>query len=246
MTDFVNRSFRNVADEDYIAARISHRYGLAQQFLWFSQQSLEKYLKGILLYNGKSTKHLNHNVMKAFAELETIPDIPFRLPNDIQTFVKYIDDYGTNRYFEHPYYLIGDECLQLDRSVWHIRRYCYQMRYDFRKLDGTIVDMFPYELKKVHQPYYESKPNKYSLFNGYLERVLSDKRSTLRKQLVWKNFYFGSYKKNIVKKYRRQSSSANPTHYLHPEVFPELDKLVKFSKPVRDYFLGKMHEAVKK
>jgi hypothetical protein len=29
--DFINRSFRDVADKDYIAARIAHRYGLEQQ-----------------------------------------------------------------------------------------------------------------------------------------------------------------------------------------------------------------------
>jgi HEPN domain-containing protein len=246
ITDFINRSFREVADKDYIAARISYRYGLAQQFLWFSQQALEKYLKAILLYNGKSTKNLNHNLMMAFSEVRRIADIPFQVPNDIQAFVRYMDDYGTNRYFEHPYYLMGHECLQLDKAVWHIRRYCCQMRTSVKKHDGTIINMFPYEIAKANHPYYHSKPNKYYLFGGYLESVLSNKRSTLRKELVWKNFYYGSYRKSIVKNYRKQSSSANPTHYLHPEVFPELDKLVKFSKPIRDYFLNESTHASKK
>ena len=178
VTDFINRSFREVADKDYIAARISYRYDLAQQFLWFSQQALEKYLKAILLFNGKSTKRLNHNVMTAFSELRNIADIPFLIPNDIETFVKYIDDYGTNRYFEYPYYLVGHECLQLDKAVWHIRRYCYQMHTSLKKTDGTIIDMFPYEVEKVNHPYFTSKPNKYYLFGGYLESILNNKRSS--------------------------------------------------------------------
>lgn len=246
VTDFINRSFREVADKDYISARISHRYGLSQQFLWFSQQALEKYLKAILLYNGKSTKSLNHNVMMAFLEMRKIADIPFRIPKDIETFVKYIDDYGFSRYFEYPYYLIGHECLQLDKAVWNIRRYCYQMRTFLKKEDGTVIDMFPYEIDRANHPYYDSKPNKYSLFGGYLESIMRDKRSTLRKQLVWKNFYYGSYSKNIVKNYSKQSSSANPTHYLHPEVFFELDKLVRFSKPVRNYFTSMSGQTLKK
>ena len=68
----------------------------------------------------------------------------------------------------------------------------------------------------------------------------------MRRELVWKNFYYGSYRKNIVINYRQQSSFANPTHYLHPEVFPELDKVVRFSKPVREYFLNKMLQESKK
>lgn len=239
ITDFINRSFREVADKDYIAARISYRYGLSQQFLWFSQQALEKYLKAILLFNDKSTKSLNHNLVKAYLEMRKIIDIPFNIPKDTETFVKYIDNYGVNRYFEYPYYLIGYECLQLDKAVWHIRRYCYQMRYSVKKPDGRVIDMFPYEINKTNNQYYDCKPNKYFLFDGYLEKILSDKRSALRKQLIWKNFYYGSYKKKIVINYNKQSSSANPTHYLHPEVFPTLDKLVKFSAPVRNYFLEK-------
>lgn len=240
INDFINRSFREVADKDYIAARISYRYGLAQQFLWFSQQALEKYLKAILLYNGKPTKNLNHNVMAALSEVHNIDDIPFKIPKDVEAFVKYVDDYGVNRYFEYPYYLIGHECLQLDKAVWNIRRYCFQMRSSLKKQDGTVVDLFPYEIEKANHPFFIDKPNKYSISGGYLEKVLNDKRSTLRKQLVWKNFYYGSYAKKTVRNYKKQSSSANPTHYLHPEVFNELDKLVKFSKPVRDYFLSKI------
>jgi hypothetical protein len=34
MIDFFNRSFRDVADADYVGARGCHRLNLTQQFLW--------------------------------------------------------------------------------------------------------------------------------------------------------------------------------------------------------------------
>jgi len=46
--------FRNQADFDYISARANYRLKLRQQFLWSAQQAVEKYLKAILLFNGKS------------------------------------------------------------------------------------------------------------------------------------------------------------------------------------------------
>ena len=51
VNDFATRSFRNMADEDYIAARMAYRAQLVPQFLWLSLQALEKYLKCILVLN---------------------------------------------------------------------------------------------------------------------------------------------------------------------------------------------------
>lgn len=59
MNDFATRSFRDIADQDYIAARLSYRYGLYSQFHWQSLQAIEKYLKAILLYNRTD---INHNL----------------------------------------------------------------------------------------------------------------------------------------------------------------------------------------
>jgi HEPN domain-containing protein len=236
INDFVTRSFRDVADKDYIAARISHRYGLDQQFLWFAEQALEKYLKAILLYNRTCTKNLNHRLSDACKAVLAISDIPFDFPEDVTAFVDYLNTQGPNRYFEHPYYLMGEECLKLDRSVWHIRRYCYQMRHSIKKLDGTIVNLLPFEIKKVQHEFTLKKPHKYTLIGGYLETVLKDKSSTLQKQLVWKNFYYGTYKKKVIKNYTRRMTSAKPTHFLHPDAFEELDKLVRFSPVVRRHF----------
>jgi hypothetical protein len=42
LNDFAIRSFRDVADGDYIVARMAHRATLVPQFLWSSLQAIEK------------------------------------------------------------------------------------------------------------------------------------------------------------------------------------------------------------
>jgi len=236
INDFINRSFRDIADKDYISARMAYRYGLEQQFLWAALQCLEKYLKAILLYNGKNTIKLKHSILDAYYEVLNIQDIKFDFPSDIETFIQYLDANGTNRYFEYPYSLLGDESLSLDRTVWHIRRYCYFLRAKIKNTKGESVNLFPYEIKKIQHKDFLKRPNKYIIFGGFLEKVLNKKKSELRKQLIWKNFYYGSYKKRIIKKYTKRMTSENPTHYLFPEVFSELEKIVYFSKDVKLYF----------
>lgn len=45
LNDFAIRCFRDVADDDYIAARMACPTELVLQYLWASQQAIEKYLK---------------------------------------------------------------------------------------------------------------------------------------------------------------------------------------------------------
>lgn len=241
INDFVNRSFRDVADRDYLSARILYRYDLGPQFLWAALQSLEKYLKAILLYNHRSTKGLGHNLSDAYNRVRSISDIPFDFPRDIDNFVTYLTEEGANRYFEYPSYTLGEELLSLDRAVWYIRRYCRQLRTTLRKPSGEHVDLFPYELKRI-AAWTPERAHKVSLFGGFLEDVLRKRGSQLREHLVWKNFYFGAYKKHVIKRYRLHSWSAHPTHYMHPEAFALLDPLVQFSKPVRAVFLKPKHK----
>lgn len=104
--------------------------------------------------------------------------------------------------------------------------------------NGKLVDLFPRNIKKIEGNIIKGPTRRSFTFWGTLEDILSDKKSELRKHLVWKNFYFGSYTKKVIR-FRPLLSSANPTHVLHPEIYPELDKMVDFSRSVRDYFTKK-------
>jgi HEPN domain-containing protein len=165
INDFVTRSFRDVADKDYIAARILHRYNLDPQFLWAALQAIEKYLKGILLYNRVSTKGLSHDIVKGLERLSRIRDIPFQIPDDVKKFITYLNGERTNRYFEHPAFVLGREIFSLDRTVWHLRRYCYWMRgqHDFGA--GQVRERLPLEIQGVHSVS-EQQAHKYRILGG--------------------------------------------------------------------------------
>ena len=64
--------FTDAADEDYLVARVSFRLGMANQFSWSAQQSLEKYLKGALLFNNIGVKSFKHELDKLLVEVRKI------------------------------------------------------------------------------------------------------------------------------------------------------------------------------
>jgi HEPN domain-containing protein len=232
--DFIDRSFRDMADKDYIAVRILYRANLGPQFLWAAEQAMEKYLKGVLLYNDVSTIKLVHNLEKALKALGQITDIPFDIPDDVRQFIRRLNEEGTNRYFEYPAAALGEELLQLDRAVWCIRRYCYWMRGTAGPATAP-VERLPLELARVHA-LQEKDVHKFRITGGYLEKILGTPKARLRQHLVWKNFYYGSYTKRHIKRFTLQAWSAIPIHFRRPEIFDDLARLVRFSKPVEDYF----------
>src|SRR3954451_19148338 len=62
LNDFAIRSFRDVGDGDYVSARVTYRAGLTMQYLWASQQAIEKYLKCILLLNRIPALDVKHDL----------------------------------------------------------------------------------------------------------------------------------------------------------------------------------------
>src|SRR5829696_10099637 len=115
---------RNLADKDYISARMNYKLGLLDQFLWAGMQAVEKYLKGILLFNNESTLHLSHGISQAFQKVLAIKGNEFGFASGLDKFIGYLNDYGNNRYWEFPTHTSGLELRDLDLAVWNIRRYC--------------------------------------------------------------------------------------------------------------------------
>jgi HEPN domain-containing protein len=88
---FGTQSFRDQADRDYIAARLACRHELFPQFLWSSQQAIEKYLKAILLYNRIKANNVKHDLDLALSLTQSLPfDIKFS-----ERSRKFIDHLGT-------------------------------------------------------------------------------------------------------------------------------------------------------
>ena len=167
-------------------------------------QTIEKYLKAVLLYHRATTKGLHHDLSTALGRVQAIRDLSFEIPGDVTKFIERLSAQGINRYFEHPINTDGLGLLELDKAVWHLRKYCRPV--------GA---------------------NAKAPVSGRLEQIL-DNPSGARSALVWKNLCFGRYKQI---KFSRRIKWANPSNFIFPEIFPDLDKIIQFSKPVRDHFL---------
>jgi len=238
INDYANRSLRDIADQDYIAARICYKAQLWEPFLWLSLQSFEKYLKAILLYNRISSKNLGHDLDKALHKIDNNIEIGFSVPEDVRQFMSYITNYGSNRYFEHSFGIDGEVLHKFDRSIWYIRRYCFYMDWCREKFDGTKVYYLKSNIQKVNNKENESKPHKYKIIGGLLERIIDSKNNQYQ-YLVWNNFYFGRQKKNRIRNFKPFTLLMNSTLVRHPDAYKLLEKYIQFSKETKEYFCSK-------
>lgn len=183
--------FRDLADEDYIAARLLFRSWFHEQYILLGQQAVEKYLKSILLYNGiKLVKQqwkpqFWHGLEDLFQEVEKISHI---------SGLDFLNKLDVRRYFLHTFdgaenikYRVNgsttspQSLLYLDQFVYYFRWFC---RYNFLHLaDGQIKHRSTYN----HYPY-----NNFWL----LREIIRKKQNTTKyNNLIWKNPYWWKRKK---------------------------------------------------
>jgi HEPN domain-containing protein len=224
---FVITSFRDVADDDYVAARAAYRLELNEPFLWLALQAVEKYLKAVLILNRRSTIGLNHDVTKAFQHLIGIPDLPFNFPPDIAKFIEYVNEEGPNRYRGYPSVLHSDALIGLDRTVWHLRRYCQSVRRDDRP--GFAKTVAELKMDPV------TAKSRFAIKGGRLEQILAGK-TLARRHLVWKNFWYGSRRRRRIANFPQRWQWSQPVHFMQPGVYCALKDLVQFEAAVRAHF----------
>ena len=229
LNDFATRSFREIGDCDYIAARLSFRAQLVPQFLWQSLQAIEKYLKCILVLN-RVRAPKSHDLAQLLQSIEMSRRFDVRLSPETRKFLTYLDTYGRFRYYETPYYTLGDELFRLDKAVWEVRRYARVLDYKLRLHDGAEVHLLPHELKANERA--ESRPpQEFSIIGGHLEHILARRDHPSRGALIWHNVYFGSGRRKTVR-HRRTSASGSSPLSLHPEILDEVLKYVFLPKDV--------------
>jgi HEPN domain-containing protein len=226
INDFAIRCFRDVADQDYIAARLSFRSGLYPQFYWQSLQALEKYFKAIFLFNRIKATDIGHDLHKA---IEYIDDLPFSIEMCERTeeFIKIVSNYGENRYFVTSYEVEGPKLSELDQAVWEIRRYCKLLDYEEKQLNGETINMLSYELDKIKES--RKYLSKFRSFNGLLEKIIENRDHCSRNALTWQNLFFG---KTLRKNVRTPTGfmTVNSPLYLNPEILDELIKYIFIPK----------------
>lgn len=229
LNDFAVRSFREIADGDYIAARLSFRASLMPQFLWQSLQAIEKYLKCILVLNRIKAPR-SHNLTELLEVLERAKKFEMRMSVQTHKFLQYLDTYGRFRYYETPYYVIGDELFRLDKAVWEIRRYARVLDHNVSLADGRKVHLLSHELERNERA--ESlPPQQFSIAGGQLEKILAQRDHPGRPALVWHNLYFGAGHRTSVR-HRKMMSAGNSPLSLHPEILDEVLKYVFLPKDV--------------
>jgi len=249
LDDAITRSFRDVADEDYIAARICWRCQLDHQFFWLALQAVEKYLKGILLFHGESAKGLGHDLCKALERIKSIQTINLTLDPKIEQFIEILNYKGPNRYFEWNLNRNGNELLWLDKTVWHLRIRCVAVNSNVRvrqtnESDFKVIWTSQEHFQKIKSCRPNQNPNSISIPYGRLETILEN-TSEAKEALVWKNFYFGRKLKKSIQ-WTQQAHYSSPVHVITPEVFSELERRVDFSREAKVFFKsGGKHSSAK-
>ena len=174
------RSFRDIADGDYIVARLAYRAQLPAQFLWASQQALEKYLKCILFIRRIPAKQLKHALRPAL-DLLARNDVGLHLTERSRTFIDRIDAVGRYRYMEASFWVDWHWIVSLDQAVWELRR--------FSTLDpgATTTEL----LEGQWAP-------RVRIVGGHLEKILNKRADPAREPLLWHNAYFGRGRRSVM------------------------------------------------
>jgi hypothetical protein len=217
------RSFRDIADGDYIAARLAYRAQLPAQFLWASQQALEKYLKCILFIRRIPAKRLKHDLKPAFDLIEQ-NSIGLHLTERSRTFIAHIDDVGRYRYMEASFWVDWHWIVSLDQAVWELRRFC--------TLDPSATATELVEGQWAPRV---------RIVGGHLEKILKKRENPAREPLLWHNGYFGRGRRSVMV---RGGFTAVNSPLLHTAQL--LDEILKFAYIPREVVKAYRDEAAAK
>lgn len=224
LNDFATRCFRDLADGDYICARMAYRAQQIEQFHWMGLQAIEKYLKAIILYNKIKAPKIGHSLEKALEKCKQLP-FTLSLSKSSLELIKHLDRYGQSRYLEVSHYIFGPKLIEFDKAVWEIRRYCRVINYELDgKANGTRIAMLPLELDRIARSETTAR-HKFSIMGGHLEKILSKRDHPARPFLVWKNFFFGSRSKKVIS-LRMHDEGKNSPLFLHPQLLDVIDEYV--------------------
>lgn len=136
--NLVHELFVRTADDNYITARWCAANQLNTDFLWLSLHALEKYLKAVLLMNGRSTLDRAHDIVRLYEDVKRLagPLLPEHLDRPAKLgiavwfelsavqFVEHLSRNGNadNRYLMYGYATHSQDLHLLDEMVFRVRR----------------------------------------------------------------------------------------------------------------------------
>jgi hypothetical protein len=230
INDFAIRSFRDIADRDYITARLAARAGLIPQFLWSSLQAFEKYFKCILLLNRISSKGLNHRIEDALKLVrKNVTYVDDMKPDQHDVFRQVALD-GGDRYLIGSYEAHGPLLPQLDAAIWDVRRYCQAL---LPHSGDSATEQRIFELTVEGLVNARSEPHRFKIAGGLLESVVSVRNHPAHIALCWQNAFYGKSKRPTVRAQMYMEFSNAPL-WLYPEMIDDLEKLIQIGSNMVD------------
>lgn len=146
ISEIVHRMFIATADRNYILARQAFFMMSMTDFYWLSLHALEKYMKGILLLNGKTSTGFKHNLSQLQLTIEKMdkrfqlgkykhPDkrIPQKYKGILEGYlVFFLNEAGDpdSRYAVRGQSMGPEDLFIVDQLVWAARRYCRPFQTD--------------------------------------------------------------------------------------------------------------------
>ncbi|MGF1536162.1 MAG: hypothetical protein ACFB4J_06710 [Elainellaceae cyanobacterium] len=197
--------FRDMADRDYIAARLCYKAQLMPQFFWQGLQATEKYIKCALLLNRISSKRLGHDIRKGIDNLfQTV--VLQSISEESYSFANLLYEFGVQRYLEGGYNSFSEQIICLDRLIAEIRRCCQETR-----------------------PSNYEEARYVRLDNGILDSIIDDPENLAHQPLLWNNRFFGNER---IDKIALDRFVIAERSYLisRPDLIGELNKYIKIPK----------------
>ena len=196
LNSFASRCFRDVADRDYISARMCYKAGLISQFHWAALQAFEKYYKAILLYNRIKAKRVRHDLSLAQKHAAKAP-FEIRLSPSSSKLLDHLNDCGRFRYLEISYFTHGPKLVELDRAVWELRRYCRVLNYMLPRPGKEPIPMLDLEIQR-NEAAEKMPPQEFQITGGTLESIINKRSHPARAPLIWQNGFYGSSRRKRV------------------------------------------------
>lgn len=186
----VQELFIDTADDNYITARWCFVEGLNVDYFWLAVHALEKYMKAVLLLNGKSSKGFGHDIVKLYKNVESLasdllPD-SLKQPDALVIDHKWLDESPEefsqrlyeNGNAENRYQIFGflqhyDDLFKLDLMVFALRRLCVSLDGYCKSIDGDYLSASGRNL--TYRDVLINQPKQWKIPSGKLEKTVDGK-----------------------------------------------------------------------
>lgn len=193
--NLVRELFVRTADENYITARWCAINQLETDFLWLSVHALEKYLKAVLLLNGRSAKRsaadnksYSHDIERLYTDVKALAEelLPEKLvkPDALnihhwhdqtpEQFMEHLHRNGNahNRYLIYGYVTRPWDLHMLDAMVFAIRRLTCSLD------ERWLPNLKPEAPTFTHRELLARKPNHYGCLSMPLDKLIAARKET--------------------------------------------------------------------